>query len=265
MHTLNIVSAARPKSSQARERTGQETRDERAWRVPPQAQVVRGLTLTARARLEGPALTTPHERLGLLLRLPLDAVGRGTLGSLAAVLRGPRTEPGPGPGSGSGPDSGPNAQTRRSSSDSRVNGHQLTPVRPPPPSCTQLHRTDCGVRKGGGGGVGAFDLGCGQVTFRPTAFLGKAYAGQGPLALSPPALWTPPRRQWGPTYERGDGERREDPGVRREGTREITYAPTPWGASQGGGGAGEGKGPSVPGGKDRDRIEQDRRSTPHRR
>lgn len=161
-----------PESEQDRRR-----RDQRAWRAPPQAQGAQGLT--GRARLEGSAPTTPHERLGLLLRLPLDAGGRGAVGSVAAVLSGPRPEPGP--GSGSGPDPGPNAQSRRSSTDSRVNGHQLSPVRPPPPSCTQLHRTDGGGGSrgwGGRGGVRAFDLGCGQVTFGPTASLGKAYAAQ---------------------------------------------------------------------------------------
>lgn len=101
----------------------------------------------------------------------------------------------------------------------------------------------------------------------PNRFPRESVCWSGPLALSPVALGTPPRRQLSPTYKRGDGERREDPGVRREGTREITYAPTPRRGGGGGGGAsgaGEGKRPSVPGGKDRDRTEQDRRSTPHR-
>lgn len=44
----------------------------------------------------------------------------------------------------------------------------------------------------------------------------------------------------------------------------MTYALTP-GGGRGSGGTGEGKGPSVPGGQDRERIEQDRMSTPHRR
>lgn len=61
----------------------------------------------------------------------------------------------------------------------------------------------------------------------PNRFPRESVCWSGPLALSPVALGTPPRRQLSPTYKRGDGERREDPGVRREGTREITYAPTP--------------------------------------
>lgn len=86
----------------------------------------------------------------------------------------------------------------------------------------------------------------------PNRFPRESVRCSGPLALSPVALWTPPpRRHLSPTYKRGDGGRREDPGVRRDGTREITYAPTPR-REGGGGGAGEGKRPAVPGGNVRD-------------
>ncbi|XP_032987289.1 collagen alpha-1(I) chain-like [Rhinolophus ferrumequinum] len=144
----------------------------------PQAVPLGGVALAAHAipathlsppPSAGSAPTAPPERLWQLLRLPLDAVGRGTVGSVAAVLRVPRPEPGPGPG--------PSPQTRLSSTDSRVYGHQLCPVGPPPPPAHSCTGRTVGSR--GAGGVRAFDLGCGQVTFLPTAFPWKARGCEG--------------------------------------------------------------------------------------
>lgn len=61
----------------------------------------------------------------------------------------------------------------------------------------------------------------------PNRFPLESVCWSDPPALWPVALGTPPHRQGSPTYKRGDGERREDPGVRGELTRKMTFAPTP--------------------------------------
>lgn len=190
MHTLNVVSAARPKSSQARwippgavyggpraNRTGDDGTNGHGGHHPRR----RGLKDSQAGHAsKGPLRPLPtsgwvccsacHWTRGeeeLSGRWLLSSVGRGLNRARARALGRTRVQT---LSLAAAP------PTRGSTGTSSL---LSAPHHPPAHSCTGLTAGGGGSRGWGGrGGVRAFDLGCGQVTFGPTASLGKAYAAQ---------------------------------------------------------------------------------------